>query len=128
MRKLHSRLIKPVGTVVLSFLISGCIFRGEHESRGIKLSEAMNSSAKGDAQDLGGSHPHYSSHSHDDDDRRAARDATASAGFGTVSYNEREYLWQVPLGIEHTSPFSGDIRRLTHINLTPIALEDEHNS
>jgi hypothetical protein len=95
---------------------------GPDASGGVKLSEAMDSAAKGDKSDLGGS-------SSDDDDCDEESDYDGWVAFlfsiHGVSYDQEEYLLQVPLDVRYAIPFSGDIRGLTQFTLTPFSVEGE---
>jgi hypothetical protein len=112
--------LKLLTAMALPLLLSGCITPYEPESRGVKLSDAMQSSAKDDRQDLGGSSSHETS---------STGDVAASdfAGFAGVSYNRSDYDWQALADVSYATPLNGDIQGITHFTLTPVSLEDERN-
>jgi hypothetical protein len=108
-----------------SLLLSGCLLSSDHESRGVKLSEAMNASARGDRSDLGGQRSGY----HYEEPATATENSSeGSSGRGDlelVSYDKHAYAWQIPVEIRYAVPFNGDFHHLTHITLTPLAFESE---
>jgi len=117
-------LSKLAFVLILPLLLSGCLFSHESESRGVKLSEAMESSAKGDQRDLGGSSSGGDSSTEDTVTSSALADSTGVFG---ANYDETEYVWQVLADVTYSTPFNGDIQGITHFTLTPICLEDERN-
>lgn len=117
-------LLKLTFVLILPLLLSGCISHRDSESRGVKLSEAMDSSAKGDQRDLGGS---SSDGDHSSDGVVASSCLADSTGIFGANYDETEYGWQVLADVTYSTSFNGDIQGVTHFTLTPICLEDEHN-
>jgi hypothetical protein len=115
--------LKLLAIMAFPLLLSGCISPDEPESRGVKLSDAMQSSAKGDHQDLGGG----SSHDNSPNVEVAAAGTSDSAGFTAVSYDKSEYDWQTLADVSYSTPFNGDIQGITHFTLTPVSVEDEYN-
>jgi hypothetical protein len=126
-----SRSSSVIGSFILlamSFLLSGCIIlSGERSSRGTNLSEAMESSAQGGGEPLSGS----GSGSYSDVGVAADEDTTTSIIAGgdvtTVQYDKRDYVWQLPVDVAYSMPFSGDIRALTHFTISPLSFESEEN-
>jgi hypothetical protein len=112
-------------SLALPLFLSGCLFPGEPESRGVKLSEAMTSSAKGDRQDLGGRSANETYTSDDTTSTTLTHDSDGS--FLGVIFDKSEYAWQLPVEVRYSIPFSGEIQRFTHFTLTPLSHEDEHN-
>ena len=118
-------LIKLAFVLAFPLLLSGCISPDESESRGVKLSDAMKSSAKGDQQHLGGSNPHNDTSPNVD--ANVTTDTAGSSDFSEVNYDKSEYTWQVPVDVSYSVPFNGDIQGITHFTLTPLSFEDERN-
>lgn len=116
--------LKMLPVMAFPLLLSGCISPDESESRGVKLSQAMQSSAKGDHQDLGGGSSRDTS---PNVDVNVMADTADSLGFSEVNYDKSEYVLQVPLDVSYSVPFDGDIQGITHFTLTPVSIEDEHN-
>lgn len=110
-------------TLALPLLLTGCFTTGDRESRGVKLSEAMDSAAKGDSRDLGGSSPDDDS----SDDHGGGGSVTGMGGWVGATYDDRDFGWQMPFDVTYSIPFSSDFRSMTHYRLTPIAFEDEYN-
>ena len=98
--------LKILPVMALPLLFSGCISPDESESRGVKLSQAMQSSAKDDHQDLGGGGSHDTS---PNVSVNVIGDTADSLGFGEVSYDKSEYVLQVPVDVSYSVPFNGDI-------------------
>ena len=110
----------------LSSLFASGLDTEADDSRGVKLSDAMDSAAKGDKRDLGGEDSSSSSDSDCDDDESDGSGWVALLGqFHGASYKKTEYFWQLPFEVRYSVPFSGDIRGLTHFTLTPFSVEDE---
>lgn len=105
-------------------VLAGSLSPEADESRGVKLSDAMDSAAKGDKEDLGGKSP-----ADEDCDDESDEDADGWLGFLTLlhgaNYKETEYVWQMPLDVSYASPFSGNIRGLTHITVSPLSIDGE---
>jgi hypothetical protein len=118
-------LITLASWLMLPLFFSGCLIPNETESRGVKLSDAMTSSAKGDQQDLGGNKTRET-YTSDDSTSTTHAHGTGGSIIGVV-YEESEYAWLMPLEVRYSIPFSGDIEGLTHFALTPVSYEDEHN-
>jgi hypothetical protein len=49
------------------------------------------------------------------------------SSFG-AEYDKSEFSWMMSAEIRHAATFGGDIKRLTHITLTPLAIEEEEFS
>lgn len=110
--------------LALPLLLPGCILPGDHESRGVKLSDAMNASAKGDQRDLGGNSSYKPT---PDANATVTSDTADGADFAGASYDNADYFWQVPVDVSYSIPFNGEIQGITHFTLTPVCLEDERN-
>lgn len=101
-----------------------------HVERGIPLSEAMEASASGEHEPL-----------HDSSSRSRVPDSydvavsprpSGSGGggggdFELVTYDDRDFTWQVLFDTAYSKPFNGSIDSLTRFTLTPFSFEDEHN-
>ena len=48
-------------------------------------------------------------------------------GFALVSYDNRDYGYQLPVDVAYSVPFNGQILSLTRFTLTPVSFETEHN-
>jgi hypothetical protein len=111
-----------------SFFLTGCISDyGEHESRGVSLSQAMQASAKGGGQvstrnESGGGYE-----LHDSDSNAETPSASGWGWLTLVSYDDQDYALQVPFDVSYAVPFGGNIQSLTRFTLTPLSVEDEHN-
>ena len=116
--------LKILTGMALLLSLPGCFTPYEPESRGVKLSDAMQSSANDDHRDLGGSNSHDSS---PDADVAVTAGTSDSAGFTAVSYDKTEYNWQALADVSYATPFNGDIQGITHFTLTPLSVEDERN-
>jgi hypothetical protein len=100
---------------------------GGSRSRGVSLSQAMESSASGSREPLhgSGSRETYSS-----------VDTSADVAVATGSSNdtaapisaERSFALQIPMDVAYSVPFNGEIESLTRFTLTPICMENERNS
>jgi len=117
-------LVKLACVLTLPLWLSGCITPEEHESRGVKLSDAMNASASGDKRDLGGNRSYEPT---PDADATVSSDMVGGFDFAGVSYDNRDYFWQVPADVSYSMPFNGEIQGITHFTLTPFSLESERN-
>lgn len=120
-------LIKLACVLVLPLALNGCFTLPDSDSsRGVKLSDAMNSSASGDHRDLGGIHS-------DDNSSSPGVDLTilgGASGGGDISgvtYDKNEYSLQIPFDVSYAQPINSDFQGLTHFTLTPLAFEDEEN-
>lgn len=122
------RICALLGT---SFTLTGCISdfdeEGGHASRGVPLSQAMQTSANG-----GGNVPthHESGVGHEYTDNDLNTETSSGSGWGwltLVSYDDRDYALQVPFDVSYAVPFGGNIQSLTRFTLTPLSVEDEHN-
>lgn len=118
-------LIKLTFALAFPLLLSGCVFPDDARSRGVKLSAAMESSAKNNRQDLGGSSSHENSAAADVNE--LADGVAGPSGFCEIDYNKSDYSWQVPFDVSYATPFNGDIQGIIHFTLTPLSLEDERN-
>ena len=118
---------------VLACLLSssGCaLLPDADESRGVKLSDAMKSSAQGDHRDLGGSssHDHYNNPESDDSKSSTTPATVAAVGdFTAVSYDKSDYSWQVPADVSYSLPINSAFQSIIHFTLTPVCIEDERN-
>src|SRR6185369_16553987 len=125
-----TNFLKVLTVVVLPLFLSGCVIPpDQQDSRGVSLSDAMQSSANGDRQDVGGrsSHDYFS-----DSSETTTASATAVSGSGgvmdaAVSYDKTDYDWQMLADVSYVLPINSQFESLTRFTLTPIALEDEHN-
>ncbi len=96
----------------------------ETASRGVKLSAAMDASAKNDRQDLGG-----------DSNQNCSPDAETHSSIGSlifggmmgVSYDTSDYYWQLPVEVNYATPFNGDIQSITHFIVTPLSIEEDRD-
>jgi hypothetical protein len=129
-------VFKLAGLLALPFFFSGCeIFPDQQDSRGARLSDAMQASATGDRHDVGGnSSPDYFSSTSDSSSSSASSDNNSSGGGGggggmdpIVSYDKKEYDWQMLADTSYSLPINSDFESITHFTLTPIAVEDEYN-
>ena len=128
------------------FLLNGCLLEGvDYDTvgggssvRGASVSDAMKASASG-----GGSVAGSSSHDagtivwRDNNDSAVGGGVAVSGGAAlgdyysekkfAVEYDDRKYLWQVPLAVSYAVPFHGPIDSLTRFSLTLVTLETEHH-
>lgn len=119
-------LMKLAFVLALPLLLSGCLsLPDEPEPRGVKLSSAMESSAKGDRQDLGGSSSQ--DNSSPNAEASAITGTSGSGGFAFVSYEDTEYAWQLPVDVSYAVSFEGDIEGITHFTLTVFSYEEDRN-
>jgi len=122
--------LKALTVVVLPLFLSGCvILPDEQESRGVKLSDAMQASANGDRHDVGG---RSSQDSFPDTGETTTASAAAGSGSGgvmdaAVSYDKADYDWQMLADVSYARPIKSQFESLTHFTLTPLAIEDERN-
>lgn len=111
--------------MAMLFPLTGCIVDfDQHESRGVSLSQAMRTSAGGGGEISGHSSGESGPDIDFDSDEGVAIGGDGGVG---VSYDNREYEWQVPLDVGYEVPLNGDIQALTRFTLTPIAAETEHH-
>lgn len=114
--------------LLLLLLLPGCLcLSDESASRGVKLSDAMDSSAQGDHRDLGGSRSAYDMSSCSDDGATFAGGSSLGADFVGASYDKSEYFWQLPFDVSYALPLNSDFLGITHFTLTPFSVEDERN-
>lgn len=116
----------------MALLLPGCIILpDESESRGVKLSDAMKSSASGDQHNLGGSSSHESSSEYYIMGEATSSEGDHSGGGGSdlagASYDQSEYAWQGLFSVSYDTPLNSDFLGITHFTLTPVAIEDERN-
>jgi hypothetical protein len=129
-------LLKLVASLALPLAFTGCLFEDAGESpgsrsNGVSLSQAMQASASGSREPLhgsGGGEPHTSV----DVDVNANTSASSSldglfGGIALVSYDDRNYLYQLPVDVAYSVPFNGQIQSLTRFTITPVSFETEHN-
>ncbi|MDD5139223.1 MAG: hypothetical protein PHY43_03060 [Verrucomicrobiales bacterium] len=122
--------LKVLTVVVLPLFLSGCvILPDEQESRGVKLSDAMQVSANGDRHDVGGrsSQDYFASTSETTTASAAVSSGSGGVMDATVSYDKAEYDWQMLADVSYSLPINSQFESLTHFTLTPVAIEDEHN-
>jgi hypothetical protein len=110
---------------VMVLLLSGCFLPGDNDSRGVKLSDAMKSSASGDRKDLG--RTVQTENDNDDKDGDASTHVSVDSNFSGGFYKKAEYAWQFPADVSYVTPFNGDIQGMTRFTLTPLAVEDEYS-
>lgn len=114
--------------LVLPVFLTGCVVLPDAgESRGVKLSDAMQASASGDQRDLGG---RSSQETHSGASGQASVDVGSLFAGGedaAVSYDKIEYNWQALADVSYSLPINSDFESITHFTLTPIAIEDERN-
>ncbi len=120
----------------MAFLFTGCLSEdffssgSGGSSHGASLSQAMQASASGSHESLhnSGSTESYSSV---EVNATASSDSPGasgpSGGFALVSYDNRDYCWQVPIDVAYSIPFNGQIESLTRFTITPLSLETERN-
>ena len=112
--------------------LTGCLSNyGDNSSRGVPLSQAMQSSASGSREPLHGS---GSSETYSYVDVEAhANEFTSTTGGGPggglslVSYEKRDYTYQVLADTASVVPFNGEIQYINRFTLTPISIEDDYN-
>ena len=124
----------------MPFLLTGCesLIEGLLEddgssggghSRGVKLSQAMESSASGSREPLHGSgsrQSHYSEpYTYQDTSTDEGLAIGAGSGKTTSSAEEHKFSPQVPFDVAYSVPFSGEFKSITRITLTPICIEDD---
>lgn len=120
-------VVNSVGVLVLPLALAGCFTLPDSESsRGVKLSDAMESSASGDHRDLGGSHS-YDNFSNPGADVTINGGASGGGDITGVTYDKNEYSLQIPFDASYAQPINSDFQGLTHFTLTPLAFEDEDN-
>ena len=119
-------------------MLTGCISDfddlGEHTSRGVPLSQAMQTSANGGGQ-VPAHHESGGGQEYAYNESNSETPASSSGGGGGggggdltfVSYDDRDYLLQLPFDVSYAVPFGGNIQSLTRFTLTPLSVEDEHN-
>lgn len=115
--------------LVVPLFLSGCVMLpDQQDSRGVKLSDAMQASASGDHHDLGGSSSNYNYP--EPGDSTPSAQATGDSGGGTitmVSYDKNEYDLQMVADTSYSLPINSQFESITHFTLTPLAYEDERN-
>jgi opacity protein-like surface antigen len=120
--------LKAVVGLILPLLLAGCFTLPDSEpSRGVKLSDAMDSSVRGDHRDLGGSRSAYDVSSSPEAGVPITGGSGGGAEFIGASYDKNEYTWQLPADVSYAQPINSDFQGLTHFTLTPLAVEDEEN-
>src|SRR5579862_4057923 len=101
------------------FTLTGCISdfdeQGEHESRGVPLSQAMQASANGGGEvksqhESGGGVEFFGTGSSTETPASTGGGGGGGGDFSLVSYDDRDYLLQVPLDVSYAVPF-GEIGR-----------------
>lgn len=114
------------GLLVLPLLFTGCeLLPDQQDSRGVKLSDAMHASATGDQHDLGG---RGSQETYDSSDTSASSSASGGGiAMAAVSYEKSEFDWQMLADVSYWQPINSDFESISHITLTPLAIEDDHN-
>jgi hypothetical protein len=131
--------------LAMPFLLTGCeslidgLLEGDgssgggHSSRGVSLSQAMESSASGSRESLHGSGSR-DTHSHSEGtyssvDSSVDVAVTTSSGSSEAmsSPEERRFVFQIPFDVAYSVPFSGEIESLTRFTLTPLCIENERN-
>lgn len=113
--------------VAVLFPLTGCVMNfGYHGSRGVSLSQAMKTSANGGGEvppRHGSNGPHWFGN-HDSD---MGVPVSGGGTIALVSYDNREYAWQVPVSVAYAVPLNGEIQSLTRFTITPVAAETDHN-
>jgi hypothetical protein len=119
------------------FTFTGCITdfddQDGHEPRGVSLSQAMQTSANGGGQvpahhESSGGYEFFGTGSNTETPASTGGGGGGGGGdFSLVSYDDRDYLLQVPFDVSYATPFGGNIQSLTRFTLTPFSVEDEHN-
>jgi hypothetical protein len=129
--------------LAMPFLLTGCeilidgLLEGDgssgggHSSRGVSLSQAMESSASGSRESLHGSGSREShdreSYSSVDTTADVAVTTGASGSTAAPSLEERRFALQIPMDVAYSVPFNGEIESLTRFTLTPLCIENERN-
>jgi hypothetical protein len=136
--------------LVMPFLLTGCeslidsllapdSSSGGSHSRGIPLSQAMESSASGSREPLhgSGSRNTHSWEPYSSADTSAGVAATGS-GFAvatgssgdtqTPGYGDDNFRLEIPFDVAYSRPFSGEFRTITRITLTPLCVENDRFS
>ena len=117
-------MICLVSSLPLALVRADSLVPEADEDRDVKLSEAMDSAAKGDGRDLGGKNSSDDDDDWDDESDDSER-VSSGAAVASVSYRKTDYAWQIPLEVRYATSFSGDISALTHITMTPFSIEGE---
>jgi hypothetical protein len=117
-----SSCLKLTLVCILPLLLSGCVnLPDDNGPRGVKLSDAMQSSANGDRHDLGGT------------SSTPEVQGTVTAGMSGIAdlteldYDKPKYSFQIPFDVSYDMPLNSVFLGITHFTLTPLSYEDERN-
>lgn len=101
---------------------------GEHGSRGVSLSQAMQASASGGGKVSSG---YDSGETYTPVETESGTETAVSGGGGgplaLVDYDNQTYPLQMLLDVAYAVPLNGDIQSLTRFTLTPFTIENNHN-
>ena len=131
-------LLKPGILLMAPLVLTGCLFPDNDGfqtsgsgSRGVSLSQAMQSSASGSKEPLHGSSGSSRTYTSVDVDANASGSSSDGGGLlgglALVSYDNHEYGYQLPVDVAYSVPLGGQILSLTRFTLTPVSFETEHN-
>jgi hypothetical protein len=120
--------------LVLPFMLTGCesLIEGDDSSggshsRGVSLSQAMESSASGSRESLhgSGSRDTYSSV---DSSADVAVTTGSGGGAAATSGQAEELTYQIPMDVAYSVPFNGEFESITRFTLTPLCFENDRCS
>jgi hypothetical protein len=113
-------VLKPGVLLAPALALTGCLSDyGGSGSRGVSLSQAMQSSASGSRESLHGS------------GSRAAYtpvDAGVGVTAGVSGFEEGNYALEVPMDVAVLVPFNGEFQSLTRVTVTPLCVENDRFS
>jgi hypothetical protein len=99
---------------------------GESGSRGVSLSQAMQSSASGSREPLHGS---GSTEAYTPVETTVNVDASTVSGGGVavlgVKNDDTDFTAQIPMDVAYAVPFNGEFQSITRFTLTPISVEND---
>jgi hypothetical protein len=118
--------------LVASLTLTGCLLDEGYEtstsrSSGVSLSQAMHSSASGSSEPLHGSGS-TETHTFVDTDVGVSTSASSGSAAATTSHDDKSFTVQVPMDVAYAVPFNGEFRSITKFTLTPLCVENDHNS
>jgi hypothetical protein len=103
------------------------------ESKEPDLSDAMEKSASGDKTPMEDTRSHKSNdEDYSDTDSEDGGGFFGELIFGAltslhgVHYEERDYVWQIPVDAAYLVPLNGDIQGITRFSIMPLSIEGEH--
>jgi hypothetical protein len=129
--------------IAMSFMLTGCESlieglledgnsSGGSRSRGVSLSQAMQSSASGSRESLhgSGSRDTHSRDTYSSVDTSADVAVTTGSGSGAAATSGKaeELALQIPMDVAYSIPFNGEFESITRFTLTPLCFENDRYS